>query len=38
MSPELFKCYFIEKNKNTNLLNEIDEKKSNTFSIGLLVS
>ena len=35
MSPELFKCYFIEKNKNVNLLNK---KKSNIFTIGLLIS
>ena len=33
MSPELFMCYFIEKNKYVNLINE---KKSNTFSIALL--
>ena len=33
MSPELFICCFIEKNKDVNL---ISEKKSNTFSIGLL--
>ena len=35
MSPELFKCCFIEKNKNLNLL---DDNKSNIFSIGLLIS
>ena len=35
MSPELFMCYFIGKNKDVNLINE---KKSNTFSIALLVS
>jgi len=35
MSPELFKCWFIKKNKNLDL---VDITKSNIFSIGLLIS
>ena len=34
MSPELFNHYFIKKNKKVDL----NEKKSNTFSVGLLTS
>ena len=35
MSPELFKCCFIEKN---NSIDQLTLKKSNTFGIGLLTS
>ena len=35
MSPELFICYFINKNNSVHLIND---KKSNTFCIGLLIS
>ena len=34
MSPELFNHYFIKENNSVM----INEKKSNTFSIGLLIS